>query len=276
MRMTFDDMLQDAADKMQHESRLVHTEKWQGVDISKKPEMATHEVRHYFTRVIMPTEDLDYYRMKVGPNLPWADDHFEERVCGQPINPGIQWAKWPWGHSASNFLDKDGKFNHNYMERYWPKRAGYLGATQTADDYAARINMTDEPVRYGIYHPYGDLRDVVNQLAREPFTRQCIFPVWFPEDTGVVHGGRVPCSLLYQFFMRDNQLDVTYVLRSCDFLRHFRDDIYLTVRLALWVLDEVRKINPAFKQVEPGDYVMLITSLHVFRNDYFQLFGRPK
>lgn len=258
---------------LRDQSKIVHTEKWQGLDISKKPEMATHEYRHLFFRAPMNTENLEYFKSEIRPNIPWADDHFAERVCGQPINPGVEWANWPYGHSAASFL-VDGKFNHNYMERYWPKQAGVGNATRLADDYAQFVNLATPADfhRSGIYHDYGDLMDVVKQLAREPLTRQAILPVFFPEDTGAVHGGRVPCSLAYQFFMRDGKIDVVYWLRSCDYRRHFRDDIYLTVRLLLWVLQEVRKLNPSFNDVEPGDYVMMITSLHLFKNDYAEIF----
>lgn len=101
------------------QSHKVHAEKWQGVDISKRPEMASYELMNYtFTHDLQGNGDLQHWRDDVQPNLPWADDHFNERVCGYPINPGVEWANWPWGHSASKFLNKTGIFNHNYMERY--------------------------------------------------------------------------------------------------------------------------------------------------------------
>ena len=68
---------------------IVHTPRWQGVDISKAPEMATHEVLNHSFTVTNTDHDLATLALDIGPNLPWADDHFLERVCGQPINPGI-------------------------------------------------------------------------------------------------------------------------------------------------------------------------------------------
>lgn len=256
----------DTATALRTRSHIVHTDKWQGVDISKKPEMATHELLHHSINVrLNGIEDLDTYRLDIEPNLPWADDHFLERVGGAPINPGVEWANWPYGNSAKNFLDADGKFNHNYMERYWPKYAGF-------EEYVAKDGeMTLVPHR-GVRYEYGDLDDVVTLLSRDPTTRQAFLPVWFPEDTGG-RNGRAPCTLGYHFIMREGELDVTYYIRSCDYVRHFRDDIYLTVRLLLWVLEKARAINPAWNDVKPGRFIMHITSLHLFRNDFATAFA---
>src|SRR5690606_22865760 len=119
------------------------------------------------------------------------------------------------------------------------------------------------PIR-GIRHEYGDLAGLVRDLAAEPDTRQAYLPVWFPEDTGDAHKGRKPCSLADHFIMRNGRLDVVYYLRSCDFAHHLGGDVYLTVRLLLWVLDECRKINfETWQHVTPGRFVMQITSLHM-------------
>jgi hypothetical protein len=57
-------------------------------------------------------------------------------------------------------------------------------------------------------------------------------------------------------------------MRSCDFIRHFRDDVYLTIRLLLWVLDRLREVdNENWKDVSPGTFRMHITSLHMFKQD---------
>jgi len=264
-------------EKFNGQSFLVNTGHWQGVDIKNKPEMATWELLNQSITVPIVTEDLNHWREDVKPNLPWADNHFLERVCGQPINPGIEWANWPYNKSASGFLE-NGKFNHNYMERYWPKHAGHSRPTRTPDEYHAIMEdlATEDRhrINYGIYHKYGDLEDVVNLLVKEPNTRQAYMPIFFPEDTGAVHGSRLPCSLGYHFIHRHGYLHIVYALRSCDFVRHFRDDIYLTVRLLLWVLDECRKRDERWKDIKPGTFKMDMTSLHMFRNDFTALFGK--
>lgn len=257
-------------------ARQVKTERWQGQDISKRPEMVSYELLNYSMSVPLIGEDLDFYRNSIGPNLPWADDHFAERVSGEPLNPGVQWANWPWASSADKFRDQGAQFNHTYMERYWPVFAGKSPLGKIPPE-----GITLAP-HQGIRHPYGDMRDLVQLLANEPLTRQAWIPIFFPEDTGIGDGGRKPCTLGYQFIVRHSgaagmkyQLHVYYPLRSCDFIRHWADDVYLTVRLLLWMLDECRKINPEFwNNVAPGTYTMHCTSLHIFENDFRTLSGQ--
>jgi len=272
----------------------VHTERWQGKNISRAPEMRSHEVLNMSLEVpLNGIEDLDIWQLEIGPNIPWADDHFDERVCGEPLNPAMSYKHWPWAASAEKFVNDSGQFNHTYPERLWPKYAGMtdkgeLGETLCDEhfvDYANNAMCASGDPSYlpmnktlphrGIRWSYGDLGDLVKLLANEPLTRQAWIPLFFPEDTGLGDGGRKPCTLGYQFIMRENQLHMYYPLRSCDYVRHFRDDIYLAIRLLLWVLNECRKINPTvWDKVRPGVYTMHATSLHIFANDYHQLKAR--
>ena len=247
----------------------IHAQKWQGMDVSERPEANMIELLHEDMRIAIRTEDLDLWREEIPANYPWADDHFNERVCGGPINPGIQWAKWPWGNSAKAHLDLDGeRFNHNYMERYWPKYAGIVNKpTKGYNDWKeALVEENFWGIRDGIRSEYADLNDLVKTLVSEPDTRQAYLPIWFPED-GTVKG-RKPCSLGYHLILRHGYFHVTYYMRSCDFYRHWADDCYLTVRLMLWILDECRKLNPdVWNDVKPGFFNMHMTSLHMFIND---------
>lgn len=258
----FSTAIDDVESKIVHRSLPVHTERWQSIDISKRPEAEMRELASVYFEVPLHTTVVAAYADIIHPNLPWADNHFElERVSGIPFNPGETWKEWPYGNSASNFR-RDGVFSHTYAERYWPKRAHPLG-------------NVDEPVTMlaGIRYPYGDLNDVVGLLVREPLTRQAYLPVWFPEDTGVVHEERVPCTLGYHFMMRHGRLSVFYPIRSCDFVRHFRDDLYLTIRLLLWVLQmcKSRDQSGVWENVIPGTFSFWAGSLHCFINDWRKL-----
>ncbi len=242
-------------------SYRVDNDRWQSSDVSDKPGHRMQEIFNTSFSVGLKHEDHRNYHDDIQPNLPWADDHFEERVGGKPLNPGKEWANWPYALSADNFRTEGEQFSHSYMERYWPKHAHLADHT------------FDIEVNKGIRYDYGDLNDVVELLYKEPETRQAFLPVWFPEDTGVVHGERVPCTLGYHFMQRMGYLHMTYYIRSCDFTRHFRDDLYLSLRLQLWVLDQLRGQSFKWDKVQPGAFVFHCVSLHCFENDFQALQG---
>lgn len=273
MRMfsRFSSAIYQARQELRNNSHVVKPKTWQSIDVSRRPEFESTEVMWFGMRVpILPDIPLEQWQRDIGPNLPWADNHFKERVSGYPLNPGTEWANWPWGKSADGFRQGD-MFNHTYAERYWPKYATKYGPIATVEDAQqalAKLAIRDiVSNQRGIRYDYGDLGDVVNQLIKDPLTRQAVLPVFFPEDTGAVHGDRVPCSLFYHFIIRDDRLDLYYYLRSCDFIRHFRDDIYLTLLLQMWVVEQ---LSPHMK-LTTGSFIMQIGSLHIFKNDLLSL-----
>lgn len=260
--MSFDAIIGDIVERLKA-APLVRNERWQSVAAP----MDTYELLNYSFALMLPGEDLDWYRREIQPNLPWADRHFElERVSGDPVNPGATWREWPYARSADRHRregEEDPQFDHSYAERYWPKHAGRTPGGILLEDPKSEGHR-------GYRFPYGDLDDLVDVLAGEPTTRQAYLPVWFPEDLGAAKlGKRVPCSLGYHFIMREDRLHIIYYLRSCDFVRHFRDDVYLTIRLLLWVLGQCRLARPEndWARVVPGTLTMHVTSLHMFESD---------
>lgn len=232
----------------------VEVGQWQSQDVTDKPHMVSRELRHETFRLTVP-QSMTGLQSMVKPNLPWAEDHFQERVSGQPLNPPPSEAWWPY-RVDGNAAHKEGdKFSHTYPERMWPKGAGrpfYAGA---------------DPNR-GIRFPFGDLDDLVDQLRNNPLTRQAYLPIWFPEDTGANWSQRVPCTLGYHFLIRNGRAEVVYHIRSCDLLRHFTDDVYMAGRLLQWV---VGKLQGHGIDVKASSLIMHISSLHVFRGDYPRL-----
>lgn len=228
---------------------------WQSQEINKTNPM--WEIRN----VVFTLDDLHFSGAhEFNPDLPWCDIHFDERVSGKPLNPGESYKIWPYYNQGSVNNDqcfrRSGQFSHTYMERYWPARAGNMALHPDADNHARRIP--------GIRYEYGDLRDVVNLLKKDPYTRQAYLPIWFPEDTGVVHGERVPCTLGYWFNRSGAVLNVTYLIRSCDIVRHFRNDLYLTYLLLDWICIHLG-------EVVPGEITTWIGSLHCFESDFYHI-----
>lgn len=239
------------------EAPEVRVPEWQSLDVRDKPMGVTHEIQNAVFSTWIPEDQADTV-VEVEPNIPWAEEHFLERVGGEPVNPPPSHVNWPFAQQGNAEHTKNEKFSHTYPERMWPKLAGKGHSNN----------------HFGIRFPYGDLFDVVKQLVGSPQTRQAYLPIWFPEDTGAVHGGRVPCSLGYHFICREQRLHVTYMIRSCDFLRHFQDDVYMAMRLGQWVRDKICEMDERWNVGEGqgaywlmGSLTMHMMSLHVFGAD---------
>lgn len=216
--------------------------------MSDQTTSSTHELMH-----VQDVFDVDRFSgawaevMK--PNLPWAEDHFQERISGEPMNPSPSEAWWPFARAGNaEHKGADFKFSHTYPERFWPKRAG-------VDDIPVDFLM-------GIRFAYGDLNDLIQVLKNNPRSRQAYLPIWFPEDlTAAAQGERVPCSMGYHFIYNPAHqgLDCVYTMRSCDLVRFYRDDVYMAGRLLQHV---AQKVDSA-----PGKLVINIANLHCFPGD---------
>lgn len=195
----------------------------QDKNIKDDPNYETREITNYVYTVTDPKlEDLK-------PNQPWADMEFDERVSTVPINPGEAWKtrREVW----NEFLHKDEngvpKFAYTYSERF---------------------------------SRYDALLKLITHIQRDPDSRQLFLSVWSPTDIDEIGGlSRVPCSLGYQFMVRNGKLNITYFMRSCDVATHFHNDVYLAHRLQRYVAEKAG--------VEVGTFTHYISSFHIYRKD---------
>jgi Thymidylate synthase len=241
---------------------------WQSQDIRDRPEMISRELTHQTLTFMVPYDEFQLQTWWK-PNMPWAEDHFQERVSGKPLNPPPSEAWWPFAVEG-NAAHKEGhQFSHTYPERIWPKHA-VAEAVELFKCECGRPIYAGHPYfpNHGIRYKLGDLNDVINMLTKNVLTRQAYLPIWFPEDTGAVKGQRVPCTLGYHFLASRGSLDIVYYMRSCDLLRHFTDDAYMAARLLQHV---VGKLQGNGIEVTAGKLVMHISSLHIFRGDYLKV-----
>lgn len=260
---------------LRHWGNNVETESWQAM---KKP-IEFFEALNVSFSVYIPHRDEWVKQIK--PNIPWADDHFLERVGGEPLNPGEQYKNWPmYKNNPNNDTSRvfNGKFSHSYMERFWPKKAGdghfvlrMQNGSQIKSDspgFGVWEGYNEKPIK-GIRFDFSDLNTLIGNMDIEPFTRQAYLPIWFPEDGEAVRQGhRVPCTLGYHFIRRGKELHMVYYIRSCDFIRHFRDDIYMAVKLADHILQTLIDKNlQLWGDAKLGTFTMHITSLHIFAKE---------
>jgi thymidylate synthase len=181
----------------------------------------TKELQGY-SYSILKFDDMD--NMK-GLNLNWALADFEERIMNQIVNPGKAWEirEEVWGE----FLSEEERFHYTYNER---------------------IRTQLDPV--------------IDELRIHPTTRQAIIEIHNNIFDLQNMGGqrRLPCSLSYQFLLRDDKLDIYYMMRSCDFLVHWVHDVWHAITLLMYVSRQVG--------VDYGKFMHYITSFHAYAKDF--------
>ncbi len=99
------------------------------------------------------------------------------------------------------------------------------------------------------------LTGVLNEFLADPYNRRMYVPIFEKDDTG--SGKRIPCSLGYQFMLREN-LNIIYNQRSCDFGRFWISDVYFAFALL--------KFTSRILEAPLGMLVHFVSSFHRFTN----------
>lgn len=200
------------------------------------PDYETKELQNYsYCLLNAKSQDIP------GVTQPWADAEFEERVTDpwerdwegkrilfqtpEFINPGEAWKlrEEVW----SEYMH-DGKLAYTYNELLWNN---------------------------------DQLTKIMNRLKEDPDSRQLWISLWNPDKDPDFLGGvsRVPCSLGYGLQVRNGKLNLHYVMRSCDFVTHFRNDVYLAIKFLEWVAEKTG--------YPVGDFTHTMFSCHVYNKD---------
>lgn len=197
----------------------VHPQTMQDKFVADNPEYATKELQNYIYTVFKPLESIGDLQI----SQPWAGIEFNERISGKALNPGTAYLQREeiW----KDYLH-DGKFSYTYPERM-----------------------------------FYQVQKIIDELKEHPDSRQLYLSIWDPclDIYNLGGGSRVPCSLGYLFQYRRGQLDVTYFMRSCDFVTHLQNDAYLAVMLMGYIANEAG--------VSPGNFTHFMGSLHVYAKD---------
>jgi len=237
--MRTSDAIKNAIRVLLYRKEINNPNKWQAVEI-KDP---MYEINNVFLDMDI-CKSIDVLSLETKADLPWSEDHFQERLNGAS-NPGEQYKNWPYysKETDDNRFRTNGLFSHTYQERFWPLKVS-----------GNRFKM-------------GDWNDIKDRLSSDATSRQAFFSIWHPEDHSN-NNVRLPCTIGYWFNVRNNELNLTYLIRSCDARRHFRNDIYMTQRLAMDMLESINKTN---KNVSLGKMTMWIGSFHCFVSDVYSL-----
>lgn len=225
---TFTEAEHEIKRELAERSILVQPETMQDKVVAENSDFLTKEMQNFQYTVTQP--DLT----DLSPTQPWADIEFKERVLNKPAsrkvtNPGNAWRKrrevW------AEFLEPEtGHFSYTYPQRL--------------DD---------------------QIEGIIKELGKHPNSRQLWLSIWDKHLDPRRRGERrVPCSLGYYFLFRQNKLDITYAMRSCDFMTHWNNDVWLARKTQEYVAMKAG--------MEPGNFSQIVFSLHVYQKDVADVF----
>lgn len=151
---------------------------------------------------------------------------FKDRISRKPLNPGesykIRQDMW-----QKFMVDDNAKFDYTYAERLYDKWDHVIAA-----------------------------------LKEDKHSRQAVMQVFSHEDTAK-HGGdtRIPCSMHFQYLIRNDQLHCIYTMRSNDYFGHFPIDIWLAAESIQYLVDQLKETYP---ELETGKLYYQAGSLHAY------------
>lgn len=120
--------------------------------------------------------------------------------------------------------------------------------------YSERINYSRQ------------LDNAIAALKDDEHSRRAMIMIFKPEDTRESSGfqTRIPCSVSYQFLIRNNKLMVLYYIRSNDYFKHFAIDIWLTQAIQEYMWTQLQDTYPGLK-IGPLNYYA--GSFHAYHED---------
>lgn len=110
------------------------------------------------------------------------------------------------------------------------------------------------------------LDNAIAALKDDIHTRRAMIMIFQPEDTmeSMGYQTRVPCSISYQFLIRNNKLMILYYIRSNDYFKHFAIDIWLTHAIQEYVCQQLQDTYPGLKV---GSLNYYAGSFHAYNED---------
>lgn len=113
---------------------------------------------------------------------------------------------------------------------------------------------------------FPQLDNAIAALKDDEHSRRAMVMIFNPEDTCESSGfaTRIPCSISYQFLIRNNKLMVIYYIRSNDYFKHFAIDIWLANAMQEYIVSQLKDTYPNLKV---GSLNYYCGSFHAYNED---------
>jgi thymidylate synthase len=122
--------------------------------------------------------------------------------------------------------------------------------------------VEDNGIFHGAYGPRtnGQFDAVIDRLRQDPDTRQAVVTIWNPQYDLQPQKRDYPCTILHQFRIRDNKLNMSVYMRS--------NDVWLGAAYDFFQFTRVQLAIASVLGIEPGTYNHHVGSLHIYEQHY--------
>jgi len=120
----------------------------------------------------------------------------------------------------------------------------------------------DNGLFHGAYGPRtaGQYDILIERLQQDPDTRQAVVTIWNPQLDLQAQKRDYPCTILHQFRIRDNKLNMSVYMRS--------NDVWLGAAYDFFQFTRVQIAMASVLGIEPGKYTHHVGSLHIYEQHY--------
>jgi thymidylate synthase len=101
---------------------------------------------------------------------------------------------------------------------------------------------------------------VIERLKKDPDSRQAVVTIWDPVLDLLPEKRDYPCTILHQFRIRDNKLNMSIYMRS--------NDVWLGAAYDFFQFTRVQIAMASVLGVAPGSYAHHVGSLHIYEQHY--------
>lgn len=118
----------------------------------------------------------------------------------------------------------------------------------------------------GLFHGAYGLRTngqyevLIERLKADPDSRQAVATIWNPQYDLQPGKRDYPCTVLHQFRIRDNKLNMSVYMRS--------NDVWLGAAYDFFQFTRVQIAMASVLGIEPGKYAHHVGSLHIYEQHY--------
>lgn len=105
----------------------------------------------------------------------------------------------------------------------------------------------------------GQYEHVVEKIKADSDTRQAVVTIWNPAFDNLASKRDYPCTVLHQFRVRDDKLNMSVYMRS--------NDVWLGAAYDFFQFTRVQLALCSILGIEPGTYAHHVGSLHIYESN---------